>query len=65
MLVKLWGVLVYQNEIGRKEHGPPSYGASELFVGGQFSMINVNCMKLLVAYLPPPHTLGEGLRGRN
>lgn len=48
MLVKLQGVLAYQNEIGRKEHGPPSYGAAELLVGGQFFIINMNCTKLLM-----------------
>lgn len=30
MLVKLQGVLVYENEIGRKECEPPSFGAAEL-----------------------------------
>lgn len=48
MLVKLQGVLVYQNEIGRKEHRPSSYGAAELLVGGQFFTINMNCTKLLM-----------------
>lgn len=50
MLVKLQGVLVYQKEIGREEHGPPSYGAAELLVGGQFFTINMNCTKLLLAF---------------
>lgn len=54
MLVKLQGVSVYQNEIGRKECRPPSYGAAELFVGGQFFMISMNCMELLVAYFFSP-----------
>lgn len=48
MLVKLWGVLVYQNEIGRKERRPP---ATEQLssVGGQFFVINMNCTKVLMA----------------
>lgn len=50
MLVKLQGVLVYQNEIGRKEHGPPSYGAAEPLVRGQFFTVNMNCTKLLMAF---------------
>lgn len=56
MLVKLRGALVYQNEISRKEHGPPGYGAAELFVGGPFSTISMNCMKFLVACFFSSHS---------